>query len=164
MVASMTSTKDQGPRGASAPLTLTARSPEDLLALAPVVLGFLPADSVVMLTFGASEPFHARLDLPGPGHGVGEVAEVVDLLITPARQHGVQRVVLLIYSADRGLVQQVWQGLRCGFDEAGIVDAPGPASQRLPFWGFFPPPLTTKPILNDILRSNTTSFCFYFHR
>jgi hypothetical protein len=132
MVASMTSTRDQGSRGASAPLTLTARSPEDLLALAPVVLGFLPADSVVMLTFGASEPFHARLDLPGPGHGAGEVAEVVDLLITPARRHGVQRVVLLIYSADRGLVQQVWQGLRCGFDEAGIgvVDALRVAEER----------------------------------
>lgn len=118
----MTSTSDQGPHGASAPLTLTARSPADLLALAPVVLGFLPTDSVVMLTFGASEPFHARLDLPGPGD---DVAEIVDLLIAPARKHAVQRVVLLIYSADRGMVRHVWHELRRGFEKAGIgvVDA-----------------------------------------
>ena len=44
--------------------TLTARSPEDLLAVVPVVLGFVPTDSVVMLTFGARSTFHARVDLP----------------------------------------------------------------------------------------------------
>lgn len=118
----MTSTSAQGPLDASTPLTLTARSPEDLLALAPVVLGFLPADSVVMLTFGAAAPFHARVDLPDESD---DVAETVDLLVAPAREHGVERVVLLIYGADRLISRRVWQGLRRGFERAGIgvVDA-----------------------------------------
>ena len=45
-------------------MTLTAKSPEDVLAMVPVVLGFTPTDSLVMLTFGAASPFHARVDLP----------------------------------------------------------------------------------------------------
>ena len=44
--------------------TMTARCPEDLLAMVPVTLGFTPTDSVAMLTFGAVHPFHARVDLP----------------------------------------------------------------------------------------------------
>ena len=32
--------------------------------MVPVVLGFTPTDSLVMLTFGAASPFHARVDLP----------------------------------------------------------------------------------------------------
>ena len=45
-----------------------ARSPEDLIALVPFVLGFHPSESVVLLTFGApGGSFHARVDLPdGP--------------------------------------------------------------------------------------------------
>ncbi len=53
---------------------LTARTPEDLLAAVPIILGFHPEDSVVMLTFGAAggppgagDAFHARVDLPEPG-------------------------------------------------------------------------------------------------
>lgn len=103
------------------PLTLTARSPEDLLALAPVVLGFFPTDSVVMLTFGATAPFHARLDSPTDA---GEVGGVVDALVAPARAHHVQRVVLLIYGSDRPLAQRLCQALQRGFELAaiGIVD------------------------------------------
>jgi len=33
-------------------ITLTASTPEDVLAAVPVVLGFEPRDSVAMLTFG----------------------------------------------------------------------------------------------------------------
>ena len=36
-------------------MTLTARGPEDVLAVVPVVLGFVPEDSLVMLTFGAAQ-------------------------------------------------------------------------------------------------------------
>ena len=42
-------------------ITLTARTPEDVLAAVPVVLGFEPRDSVVMLTFGGDR------DLPRAG-------------------------------------------------------------------------------------------------
>ena len=52
---------------AGATQTFAARTPEDVLAAVPVVLGFVPEESVVMLTFGAEHPFHARLDLPVDG-------------------------------------------------------------------------------------------------
>ena len=48
----------------TSPTTLTARTPEDILAVVPVVLGFEPTESLVMLTFGSDPPFHARVDLP----------------------------------------------------------------------------------------------------
>jgi hypothetical protein len=114
----MTSTSTPGPAGAPATTTLTARSPEDLLALAPVVLGFFPTDSVVMLTFGAAAPFHARVDLPVGAH---EVADVVDALVAPARHHGVERVVLLVYGTDRRLAARLWSALARGFERAGVT-------------------------------------------
>jgi hypothetical protein len=47
------------------PSTFVARSPTDLVAIVPVVLGFHPRDSVVLLTFGTpGAAFHARVDLP----------------------------------------------------------------------------------------------------
>jgi len=99
------------------PLTLTARSPEDLLALAPVVLGFFPTESVVMLTFGAAAPFHARVDLPDDASGV---TELVDALVAPAQHHAVERVVLLLYGSDLMLSRRVWHALRHGFERCGI--------------------------------------------
>ncbi|WP_323794212.1 DUF4192 domain-containing protein [Nocardioides sp.] len=113
-----TSTPDPDcPREAATPLTLTARSPEDLLALAPVVLGFHPTDSIVMLTFGAAAPFHARVDLPT---SAAEVAETVDVLVAPARRHGVARVVILVYGTDRVMSRRLWTAVRDGFARAGI--------------------------------------------
>lgn len=77
------------------PTTLTARSPEDLLALAPLVLGFQPEESLVMLTFGA-RAFHARIDLP---EGEMGVPEVVGTLLAPVLTHGMERVAFLVFSA-----------------------------------------------------------------
>jgi hypothetical protein len=79
--------------------TLTARGPEDLLAAVPVVLGFRPQESLVMLTFGAARPFHARVDLPPPGDPAG-VAEAVQALLGPSLVHQVARVAFVVYSAD----------------------------------------------------------------
>ena len=64
--------------------TLTARGPADLLAAVPVVLGFHPHDSLVMLTFGAERTFHARVDLP-PADDLDGVDEVVSVLLAPCR-------------------------------------------------------------------------------
>jgi hypothetical protein len=87
--------------------TLTARTPEDVLAVVPVVLGFEPSESLVMLTFGCDPPFHARADLPAR---TDDVAAMAESLVDPARRHGVPRVFLLVYSerdrfADRALEQ-----------------------------------------------------------
>jgi hypothetical protein len=53
--------------------TLTARTPEDVLAVVPVVLGFEPTESLVMLTFGSDPPFHARVDLPERDEAVADI-------------------------------------------------------------------------------------------
>ena len=91
--------------------TLTARSPEDLLAVVPVVLGFEPADSIVMLTLDARQTFHARVDLPPDRRGV---AEVVDLLLGPAARHRARSAVLLLYTADDHLARAVVRRFRRG--------------------------------------------------
>jgi hypothetical protein len=79
--------------------TLTARGPADLLAAVPVVLGFHPHDSLVMLTFGAERTFHARVDLP-PDDEAGAVAEVVETLLAPCHRHAVDHVAFVVYSGD----------------------------------------------------------------
>ena len=97
--------------------TLTARSPEDLLALVPIVLGFVPRDSVVMLTFGAQRTFHARVDLPVRE---AEVAEVVQALLEPAGRHLVRRVVFVLYAADARAARAVARPLVDAFEEADV--------------------------------------------
>jgi hypothetical protein len=101
----------------TAPTTLTARRPEDVLALVPVLLGFLPSESVVMLTFGAAQAFHARVDRPDHPD---EVPATVESLLAPARRHGVRRVVFVIYGDGDPLALQVADALRDEFLDAGI--------------------------------------------
>jgi hypothetical protein len=102
------------------PVTLTARRPEDLLAVVPVMLGFVPTDSVAMLTFGAREPFHARVDLPGDADDLGDVATLVHSLLVPAVRHRVRRVVFVLYTRDERLADAVVEALLDEFEEAGI--------------------------------------------
>ncbi len=70
-------------------LTFKARSPEDILAVVPVVLGFEPEESVVMLTFGGRHSFHARADLPG----LADISSCAEQLLRPALSHGDKRGV-----------------------------------------------------------------------
>ena len=81
----------------SLPKTFTARGPVDLIAAVPYVLGFHPHDSVVLLTFGPGEAFHARVDLPD---AEDDQCEVVDMLAEVVVRHGVGRVALLLYTDD----------------------------------------------------------------
>lgn len=98
------------------PIRYTARSTEDLLAVAPVVLGFHPAASVVMLTFGLDRPFHARIDLPALPRDLAERREVLDELagnlLEPVRRYRPSAVVLLFYSADQRSTAAAWRRLR----------------------------------------------------
>jgi hypothetical protein len=100
--------------------TLTARVPEDLLAAVPVVLGFRPQDSLVMLTFDAPRPFHARVDLPSSAEAEASLPELVDALVGPCLTHRVGRVVFVSYSDDAGLSARVASALRTAFGRAGI--------------------------------------------
>jgi hypothetical protein len=103
--------------GSPAPrVTLTTRTPEDVLAAVPVVLGFEPHDSIAMLTFGGAETFHARVDLPG----LGQEDEAVTQLLEPAERHGVRRVLFVLYADDGPLVRRVTGRLRRAFGRARI--------------------------------------------
>jgi len=100
--------------------TLTARGPADLLAAVPVVLGFHPRDSLVMLTFDAVRSFHARIDLPTPDEVTEALPELVDALLAPALRQRVGRVVFVSYSADALVSARVGAALRRAFVGAGI--------------------------------------------
>ena len=82
----------------SLPPTYVARTPVDLLALVPLVLGFHPADSVVLLTFGGpGGSFHARVDLPVSR---GEQEGVADALAEAVAANHLAQAALVLYSDD----------------------------------------------------------------
>jgi hypothetical protein len=99
---------------------LTARGPEDLLAAVPVVLGFRPSDSVVMLTFGGRHCFGARVDLPEARAPAGVIDELVDTVLVPAVEHGADRVAFVVYTPDAVLAARVARRLLRPFRRAGI--------------------------------------------
>jgi hypothetical protein len=78
--------------------TFTARGPADLIAVVPYLLGFHPEESVVLMTFGSGETFHARVDLPT---AEDDQAAVADMLADVVVRHRVRRVAILLYTADR---------------------------------------------------------------
>jgi hypothetical protein len=136
----MTSPSSPAPRATR----LTARTPEDVLAAVPVVLGFEPHESVAMLTFGGKETFHARVDLPPPE----EAHEAVRQLLDPALLHGVTRVLFVVYADDGPAARTMLGRLRRAFGRAGIEvvealrvhdgrwfapDRPGAPSDGVPF-------------------------------
>ncbi len=83
---------------------LTARCPDDLLAFVPVALGFVPEQSIAMLTFGPGPGFHARVDLPSDP---ADTDLVVEALVEPCLRHDVERVVLVLYADGPGAVREV---------------------------------------------------------
>jgi hypothetical protein len=97
---------------------LDARSPADLLAAVPLLLGFVPEESVVLLTFGAADSFHARLDLPR-SRSERKVASV--LFAEPCLRLGVRQVILIVYSADPCASLACVRALARRFAEDGIV-------------------------------------------
>lgn len=117
--------------------TLTVRSTGDLIAAVPYLLGFHPADSIVVVAMRdrrvvfaarADLPGAARADLPGgdppgdtPGAGVPEVAAYLTAVV---ERQGVQSVTLIGYGV-AGRVTPVIDALRAAFDRAGrqVLDA-----------------------------------------
>lgn len=97
------------------PPPLVARTPEDVLAAVNVVLGFEPRDSVVMLTFGGGESFHARVDLP-PDDRDEELEHMLGQLLDPALQHGVRSVVFVLYSGNEMAARRVGRRLTRRFE------------------------------------------------
>lgn len=90
--------------------------------MAPVLLGFWPEESVVMMTFGARRPFHARVDLPpAEPRATALLSELDELLLGPARQHRAPLVVLLYYATDRAAARAAHRVLRQGCRRSGIT-------------------------------------------
>jgi hypothetical protein len=106
------------------PQTLRIQCTEDLIAASAVVLGFYPADDVVMITADGDHVFHARTDLPvRPDPGLA--AHVAEMLVEPAVRNGVRRVAFAFFSDDERVVSRVWSAIRRGCAAHGIelVDA-----------------------------------------
>jgi len=96
----------------------TVRSADDLVALAPVVLGFTPTESVMIQTFGASAgSFHARTDLVDDADAQAEVAA---MLVDAAARNGARQVAVLVFSEHRD--RALRQGVACAdaFEEEGV--------------------------------------------
>ena len=104
--------------------------------MVPVVLGFEPSESVVLLTFpaprrsgrrraageaaGGAEPrfFHARVDLP---HDDEEAAAVTAVLRDPVVQHGVDRLALVLLTADAERARAVGRRLADAFADREVL-------------------------------------------
>jgi hypothetical protein len=98
--------------------TLTLKTPADVLAAVPCILGFHPEDSIVLLTLGdAAAGFHARVDLPSPD----EVPGVVDLLGDLVDRNRARRVLLVVYGDDEAIALAVVKSL------AGLLQSRGAA-------------------------------------
>lgn len=113
MTTPITPPPDPGRTSTVAPPPYTVRTPEDLLAVVPVLLGFEPEESVTVLTLGArggatddrERGFHARVDLPSSDVGDealdAELDAMVESLVEPVARHRVGRVVVLVHSTRR---------------------------------------------------------------
>lgn len=96
----------------------TARTPEDLLAVVPAVLGFHPEESLVMLTFGGRRAFHARVDLP---ECEADIGPVVDTLLAPALRQRPEKVLFIAYSRDARRAATTALHASDVFDEHGFA-------------------------------------------
>lgn len=105
------------------PRTLTVRSPEDVLALVVSVLGFQPAESVVMVTRTASASFHARADLPSVTYGpdqIDAIDELAEHLAGAAATNRAQEAIVVTYCADSSLAGAVTSALVASLARRGI--------------------------------------------
>lgn len=121
---------------------LQIRSTEDLLAVAPITLGFHPEESVVMLTFGGEQQFHARVDLPD---SIYQAASPAEALVPTAVRHGVQKAAVLVYTERRSLARAVAMRLveRLLGESIGVIDAVRVEDDR--WYAFDGPPYGGQP-------------------
>lgn len=102
--------------------TITAKNPTDLIASVPVLLGFTPTESVVMLTFGPHRSFHARIDLP---RSVADREVVIEALLEPVLRYEVETVAFVLYSTATVGVRSLARALCEAFEaqDVSVLDA-----------------------------------------
>ncbi|WP_210652166.1 DUF4192 domain-containing protein [Nocardioides sp. SYSU D00065] len=97
---------------------MRARTPGDIAALVPLVLGFVPERSVVMVSVSASGGgMHARVDLP---HDPDDVDDVSASLLRAARRNGVRDVVVVVYDDDTTVADEAAWSVHEEFTAAGV--------------------------------------------
>ncbi len=99
------------------PTRLVARSRDDLVAMVPVVLGFVPSESVTLLTFDAARVFHARVDLP---HDAADDLLLVEAFLEPARRHRVRTAAVVVHTPRPARFEQVARPLLRALLAAGV--------------------------------------------
>lgn len=100
------------------PAPYVARCETDLVVMVPLVLGFHPADSVVLMTFSdLGSSFHARVDLPldTEHHPL-----VTASLVEACRANAVRRAAAVVYTDDHDLALSQARSLVEGLGEVGI--------------------------------------------
>jgi hypothetical protein len=98
--------------------TFVARTPTDLVALVPLVLGFHPHDSVVLMTFGEpGRSFHARVDLPDDDAGRDAVTA---MLLDAVQRNRVRRAAVVLYTDHADLADAQAGVLRTALEAAGV--------------------------------------------
>jgi hypothetical protein len=95
-----------------------ARTPVDLIAMAPHLLGFHPQDSIVLMTFGPpGASFHARVDLPVQLDVQGEVTE---LLVGAVLCNHLDTAAVLLFSTDQEAARSQGELLVVALTGAGV--------------------------------------------
>lgn len=98
--------------------TLRVKTPGDLLAMVPYLLGFHPEESVVLLTLGDSAGrFHARVDLP---QDPDEVPVMVEMLTDAVARNAIRRVLVVVYTGDDVIAEQAFGPLHAALERGGV--------------------------------------------
>lgn len=109
---------------------LSLHTPEDLVACVPVIFGFMPEESVVLMTLGGPQSFHARADLPS----LDDLDRLAVMLLDAVRQHRSESVAFLTISADTGRARLMLALLAAIFESEGIEVLAGVAVDGRRWW------------------------------
>lgn len=127
-------------------IPLTVRTPADLLACVPLLLGFLPQESAVLISLPPGAGPHARADL----HEETDLVELSAALLAPVRRHGVARVALVTYGTLPG-ARRAAAHLQTDFVRAGVEVVAAVAADGKHWVSLTPEPHETTPREYDAL-------------
>jgi hypothetical protein len=117
--------------------SISLRSPEDVLAATPYLMGFHPADSIVILGLtGRQLRFHARHDLPAAPTRRDEYAQIAAGIGELMADHGVTGAVLVGYGTE-GQVRPMTTALREYFETVGITVQDMLRAENGRYWSYF---------------------------